>query len=114
MDDQSTLSYESFRAAMSLIEPEPAPLPMKIITSSQLTVPVLKRMCKSKKRRIRKKWLANPRNYKQVPSKDMYMVGDLVICHPSVRAAFEESLNSRFERALFSGNGLMGMGQWAA
>ena len=70
---------------------EVTPLP-KIIESLAMTEPKLIRMCHSKKKRIVKKWLCNPRNYRRVPRRDILMVGEIAICHPSVAARFRKEV----------------------
>ena len=45
---------------------------------------ILIRMCRIKKRRIRKKWLKNPRNYRTVPDLQFLQFNDHIICHPVV------------------------------
>ena len=45
-----------------------------IIDSPHLQKRVLKKMCRSKKKRIRKKWLKNPKNYKTVPDSNIYII----------------------------------------
>ena len=62
----------------------PAPIP-RIIASTAMTRLELVRMCRSRKRRIVKKWLRNPENYRAVPRDDILVVdGFGWICHPIV------------------------------
>lgn len=57
---------------------------LQIIENSFLTKAVLIIICRSKKKRIHKKWLKNPKNYKTVPDDQVYMAGNRVFCHPMV------------------------------
>jgi hypothetical protein len=63
---------------------------MKIFENPLLAKTVLKRMCRSKKKRIRKKWLKNSRNYRLVPDTSCYIFKDYVICHPAVAAKLRQ------------------------
>ncbi len=59
---------------------------------------VLTRMCRSKKKRIKKKWLKNPRNYRIGMEPACYRMEGKIITHPiiaeRIRAAIElHSLN---------------------
>jgi hypothetical protein len=53
-----------------------------MITDSTLVKKKLTRMCRSKKRRVKKKWLGNDRNYTSIPDESIYMFGGTYICHP--------------------------------
>ena len=79
----STLTYETFRDAMRDILVDHPPL-RRMVISTHLTMQQLTHMCKSKKKRIRKKWLKNPRNYRTVPFDGAYSVDGMILCHPSV------------------------------
>lgn len=72
---------------------------LKLLTNSLLTEKKLKRMCRSKRKRIIKKWLKNPKNYKIVPEAKVYLIrGNSIICHPeiaqSIIKACEEKVGS--------------------
>ncbi len=56
----------------------------KLIASGFLTEKKLKKMCRSKRKRIIKKWLKNPKNYIVVPQQKVYLTKDSVICHPDI------------------------------
>ena len=75
-------------------------LGMTIQENSYLTKQELIRMCRSKRKRIVKKWLKNERNYKTVPSQEVLMFqdpvrGKVIVCHPVVviriRQAYQEA-----------------------
>ena len=57
---------------------------LQIIENKLLTVKELIAMCRSRKRRIHKKWLKNPRNYRDVPDDKVYLAGEMVFCHPAI------------------------------
>ena len=65
---------------------------MRIIEDANMTKRLLKAMCRSKKRRIRKKWLKSPRNYRTVPDDNVYMGRDMIICHPSIAAELRRQI----------------------
>lgn len=49
-------------------------------------------MCRSKRKRIVKKWLQNEKNYRTVPSTQVYVMKDRIICHPVTFAIIREKL----------------------
>ena len=56
---------------------------MQLIESPFLTEYRLLRMCRSKRKRIKAKWLKNWKNYKDLPDlKNFYQMGNKIICHP--------------------------------
>ena len=67
---------------------------LRIHINPILSKEVLIKMCRSKKKRIRKKWLKNPRNYKTVPDDNIYILnpgavgihpmdqGEFIVAHP--------------------------------
>jgi len=59
-------------------------LPFRIIENHLLTIKVLTKMCRSKRRRIKNKWLKNPKNYHQELDSNFYIVNreNVIICHP--------------------------------
>lgn len=69
---------------------------IRIIESPTLEIKKLKRMCRSKKKRIIKKWLKNPKNYHMVPDIHYYLLENerALVCHPEIAkriiAAIEE------------------------
>jgi hypothetical protein len=54
---------------------------------------ILIKMCRSKKKRIKKKWLKNLKNYKVEMKPACYMMGNKILMHPdlmqSIKAAAE-------------------------
>jgi len=62
----------------------------KVFTSPHVTQKEIKRWCRSKKKRIRKKWAKNPKNYNLVPG-GAVIFGDNILIHPS----FEKELNNK-------------------
>lgn len=56
--------------------------------------------CRSKKKRIIKKWFKNPKNYKAEPDTNYYVAGNLIFCHSSmayrVREIMKESASPFF------------------
>ena len=57
-------------------------LGMPILANPFLMDKRLKRMCKSKKKRIIKKWLKNEKNYINVPSNSLFMINNNMYVHP--------------------------------
>jgi len=89
-----SLDWKKFRGSMDDMGVDVAPMP-QVITSYSLTMRVLIRMCKSKKKRIRKKWLKNPSNYKTVPFDGAYLINGVgMVCHPSVAAKIKASTDT--------------------
>lgn len=73
---------------------------MLIQENSALTDTLLIRMCRSKRKRIVKKWLKNKRNYKTVPSQQVFIFDSLVggktiVCHPMAAARIKEAIHLR-------------------
>lgn len=69
---------------------------MNVIESEFMVEKVLKRMCRSKRKRIKKKWLKNPKNYFTRPSKDVTVIkGRIIVCHPSIAAFVRDELEKR-------------------
>jgi len=82
--------WADLKAKMQQIAPATIP---QIIASTAMTKPELVRMCRSRKRRIVKKWLRNPRNYRTVPRTDVLVVQGLGwVCHPMVAAGLREHM----------------------
>jgi len=55
---------------------------MIIIEDSHLLSKTQVRFPRSKKKRIRKKWAKQERNFSYRPSKEIYPMGDTILCHP--------------------------------
>ncbi len=88
----SDLTYETFLKA-SMAIPRYGPK-IEIIASSAMVERRLKRMCRSKRKRIRKKWLKNEKNWETVPRGDVLFMNRerVAVCHPSVAAKLRRSL----------------------
>ncbi len=56
---------------------------MIFISSANLTKRFQYRFPKSKRRRIRKKWQKDPKNWRTVPDDMIYLMGNRAICHPA-------------------------------
>ena len=54
----------------------------KIFSDPNVTQKVIKKWCRSKKKRIRKKWANNPKNYHVVPG-GAIVFGNNILVHPS-------------------------------
>ena len=81
------------RAKWEEIKPPPIP---EIIESTAMVETKLFRMCRSKRRRIVKKWLTNPKNYRTAPRRNVLVVDGLGwVCHPSVAVSLRAELNQR-------------------
>jgi hypothetical protein len=75
---------------------------MPIHTNPILSKKELIRMCRSKKKRIRKKWLKNPGNYREVPDDGIYVIdtnllglmgmGKVIVAHPITALRLKEIL----------------------
>ncbi len=68
--------------------------------NSALTDTILIKMCRSKRKRIVKKWLKNKRNYKTVPSDKVIIFADsirgkVIVCHPVMAARIREAAKQR-------------------
>lgn len=74
---------------------------MPVQENSALTDIILIRMCRSKRKRIVKKWLKNKNNYKTVPSQKVLIFADprlgqkIIVCHPMVAARIKEAESIR-------------------
>jgi len=97
----STEIIADLQAKIAELGKAPPPLP-KIVESLAMTEPKLIRMCRSKKRRIVKKWLGNPRNYKRVPRCDILIMGEMAICHPIVAARLRRERDSHVSEGRWS------------
>lgn len=79
---ERTLTMESLNA--SLKEMQDALLGFKIIESRWLTKRIQFRFPRTRKKRMMKKWLRNSRNFRDVPSLDIYQTPFGVVCHPEM------------------------------
>ena len=68
---------------------------LNVYSSDNYLKSELKGMCRSKKKRIRKKWLKNSRNYITVPDRSFYQTPLGIFCHtimvPELQRAAELS-----------------------
>ena len=56
---------------------------IRVFTNPLLTDTVVKKWCKSKKKRIRKKWAKNPKNLHEIPSRKIIRLDDgSMVLHP--------------------------------
>jgi retron-type reverse transcriptase len=68
---------------------------IKIIEDCHLTKEVLRKMCRSKKRRIIKKWKKNRKNYTTGPDTEtMYRTPFGIVCHPILANMLKHKLFS--------------------
>lgn len=65
---------------------------LPVYTNHNLTERNLIKMCRSKRKRIVKKWLQNEKNYNTIPSSQIYVMKDRIICHPGTFAILREKL----------------------
>ena len=65
---------------------------LKVVESEWLSKKELVRMCRSKAKRVKKKWLRNPKNYRQVADLSIYQMGDKLICHPIIAAEIRRNV----------------------
>jgi hypothetical protein len=56
----------------------------RVVVDASLADRVQFRFPKTWKKRIRKKWAKRPENYRVVPRKDVYRVGDRLLMHPAL------------------------------
>lgn len=64
---------------------------MEVYTSKAMVDKLFFRHCRSKKKRIRKKWLKDARNYRLVPKKEVYTAGNRLIMHPETFEALRRA-----------------------
>lgn len=67
---------------------------MQIIESTSLTTTTQFRFPKSKRRRIRKKWSKNPKNFRTVPRTDFFLYNGAIICHPKMARRLRTTLQN--------------------
>jgi len=67
----------------------------QIISAPHMTERKLKRMCRSKKKRIIKKWLKNPKNYIEKPKSELIIcdLNHTIICHPAMFEKIDHAIN---------------------
>ena len=68
----------------------------EIIESVHLVEKRQFRFPRSKKKRIKKKWAKQDKNYKYFPQENYYIIGNKIICHPIIAQAIY-SLVSEYE-----------------
>jgi hypothetical protein len=65
----------------------------RILTNPLLCKRVILHMCRSKKRRIIKKWRKNPKNYINLPDDNIYRLpGNILIMHPKMKYRVMEAM----------------------
>ena len=69
----------------------------KIVTSPIMVDRFQFRFPRSKKRRIRKKWSKRYENYKTAPKEEVFIIGDSIICHPSMAVKIEDEMKRQNE-----------------
>jgi hypothetical protein len=67
---------------------------MTFISSANLTKRVQYRFPKSKRRRVRKKWKNDPKNWRTMPDDKIYIMGNRAICHPLTLRKLNETLST--------------------
>lgn len=70
---------------------------LKIVTSNYLTKRVQFRFPRSKKKRIRRKWAKQAKNWRNIDNGNAYQIGDTLIVPPSVYEKIVEKLALRSE-----------------
>lgn len=84
---------ESLTWAKVLRDAAGLPRTPPILGNWSMTRRELVRECRSKRRRIVKKWRNNPANWRTVPRQDILVVPGLGwVCHPSVAARLRRAL----------------------
>lgn len=85
---------------------------LRVFESPLLTKKVLFRHCKSKRRRIVKKWAKNPKNWREEPDRAILVTPHGVFCHPVVADQIRRMLTPEtgVHSSPFGGFGLLGPG----
>src|ERR1043166_6115606 len=97
--EDSVFTLDKLRQAMERIKGmEPIPLykppsMYRIIENEFLSSRIRFRFPRSKKKRIRRKWAKQEKNYRQEPMKDMYMMGDTLIAHPLIAKVLRNKIS---------------------
>ena len=63
---------------------------LRIVTEPTLSKRVQVKFPKSKKRRMRKKWAKDQKNWKTVPLDTIYQMGNTLIMHPAMAERFRK------------------------
>jgi len=71
---------------------------IKVFVDPHLQDRIQFRFPRSKKKRIRKKWAKQERNYKRIPSKSIYKIGDAIYVHPILYEQLKKTLERENER----------------
>lgn len=69
---------------------------INIRTSPMMADRVQVRFPRSKKRRIRRKWAKDPRNYRTVPSDEVWIVEGILVMHPAKLAQIRRDVDALF------------------
>ena len=67
----------------------------RIVESLYLVKPIQVRFPRSKKKRMRKKWAKNPRNFTNKPSNEFLVSGDMIVGHPALVAELRRQMKDR-------------------
>ena len=110
---ESVLIYNDVLQMMENLNMEAPPPASKIIVSNAMTQQVLIKMCKSKKRRIRNKWLKNSKNYRTVPRTDILVGPGFIVAHPSVVSTLKKEIASQKGLPEWALPSLMGAPSWS-
>jgi hypothetical protein len=75
----------------------------KLIESPHLDITsrVQFRFPRSKKKRIRKKFSKDPKNFRDVKRHEVFMIGNTCACSPSVAKTITDALNKRMDNMVF-------------
>ena len=78
--------------------------PLKILQNAYLTKTFQYRFPRCKSKRIAKKWRKDTRNFKTVPSNDIWVVSEsgTAICHPDTARLIAEKMKHEFDERIES------------
>lgn len=78
--------------------------PLKIIQNAYLTRTFQHRFPRCKSKRIAKKWRKNPRNFRTVPSNDIFVMpgSGTAVCHPDTARRVVEQMKQVMDKNLES------------
>lgn len=96
MRSKMNLTLDKIKETVKLIGdiPDKKECPLKVFESVRLTKSKQVRFPISKKKRIRKKWTKNLKNWIVYPDPNYYRFGNQIFCHPSMAVI----LRQEFER----------------
>ena len=67
---------------------------LRIVTDSMMSKRIQFRFPRSKKRRMRKKWTKNQKNWKTIPLDTIYRMGDTLIMHPMMTERLKKEIKN--------------------